>query len=38
VEPEIINEPIGQRRRWQTRTREQVASDLKQALGPRDAG
>jgi hypothetical protein len=38
VEPEIINEPIGQRRRWQTRTREQVASDLKQTLGPRDAG
>lgn len=38
VEPEIINEPIGQRRRWQTRTREQVARDLKQALGPRDAG
>ena len=38
VEPEIVNEPIGQRRRWQTRTREQVASDLQHALGPRASG
>jgi thiamine pyrophosphate-dependent acetolactate synthase large subunit-like protein len=38
IEPEIVNEPIGQRRRWQTRSREQVASDLRQVLGPRDSG
>ncbi len=37
VEPEIINEPIGKRRRWQTRTKEQVLIDLQQALGPRVA-
>lgn len=33
VVPEIQNEPIGRRRRWQTRTREQVLKDLRQALG-----
>lgn len=38
IEPDIINEPIGQRRRWQTRSREQVASDLRQTLGPRASG
>jgi thiamine pyrophosphate-dependent acetolactate synthase large subunit-like protein len=32
VYPEIENEPIGRRRRWQTRTREQVLADLKSAL------
>jgi hypothetical protein len=33
VFPEIENEPIGRRRRWQTRTRDQVVADLKQELG-----
>jgi thiamine pyrophosphate-dependent acetolactate synthase large subunit-like protein len=33
VYPEIENEPIGRRRRWQTRTRDQVLADLKGALG-----
>ena len=33
VVPEIENEPIGRRRRWQTRTREQVVIDLRIALG-----
>lgn len=35
VVPEIINEPIGKRRRWQTRTRDQVVVDLRNELGPR---
>jgi sulfopyruvate decarboxylase subunit beta len=35
VEPEIINEPISQRRRWQTRSREQVILDIQHLLGPR---
>jgi len=34
VYPEIENEPIGRRRRWQTRTREQVVADLQATLGP----
>ncbi len=38
IEPEIINEPIGQRRQWRTRNLEQVTNDLKQALGPRASG
>jgi thiamine pyrophosphate-dependent acetolactate synthase large subunit-like protein len=33
VHPEIENEPIGSRRRWQTRTRDQVLSDIKTELG-----
>ncbi|MDZ7379783.1 MAG: thiamine pyrophosphate-dependent enzyme, partial [candidate division KSB1 bacterium] len=33
VEPEIENLPIGQRPRWQTRTRLQVVQDLRAALG-----
>jgi hypothetical protein len=33
VVPEIENEPIGRRRRWQTRSREQVVKDLHQDLG-----
>src|SRR6516165_9652565 len=33
VVPEIENEPIGRRRRWQTRTRDQVVVDLRSALG-----
>ncbi len=33
VVPEIENEPIGRRRRWQTRTREQVVKDLRGELG-----
>lgn len=33
VAPEIENEPIGRRRRWQTRSREQVVQDLKEELG-----
>lgn len=32
VYPEVENEPIGRRRRWQTRTREQVVADLQGAL------
>jgi len=33
VMPEIENAPIGQRRRWQTRSREQVLQDLQAELG-----
>jgi thiamine pyrophosphate-dependent acetolactate synthase large subunit-like protein len=33
VVPEIENEPIGRRRRWQTRSREQVVKDLQAELG-----
>ena len=33
VFPEIENEPIGSRRRWQTRNRDQVLSDIKNQLG-----
>jgi thiamine pyrophosphate-dependent acetolactate synthase large subunit-like protein len=33
VYPEIENEPIGRRRRWQTRSREQVITDLRGELG-----
>ncbi len=33
VFPEIENEPIGSRRRWQTRSRDQVLSDIKEQLG-----
>ncbi len=33
VFPDIENEPIGSRRRWQTRTRNQVLDDIKQELG-----
>jgi thiamine pyrophosphate-dependent acetolactate synthase large subunit-like protein len=33
VYPEIENDPIGRRRRWQTRTRDQVLSDLRGVLG-----
>jgi thiamine pyrophosphate-dependent acetolactate synthase large subunit-like protein len=33
VVPEIENAPIGQRRRWQTRTRDQVIRDLRSGLG-----
>jgi thiamine pyrophosphate-dependent acetolactate synthase large subunit-like protein len=33
VVPEIENAPIGQRRRWQTRSREQVLQDLQRELG-----
>ena len=32
VVPEIENEPIGRRRRWQNRTREQVVADLRAEL------
>lgn len=31
--PEIQNEPIGKRRKWQTRTRIQMIADLQQELG-----
>ena len=34
VYPEVENEPIGRRRRWQTRSREQVVADLRGELGP----
>jgi thiamine pyrophosphate-dependent acetolactate synthase large subunit-like protein len=33
VVPEIENEPIGRRRRWQTRSRDQVLADLRVTLG-----
>ena len=33
VYPEVENAPIGQRRRWQTRSRDQVLADLRGALG-----
>jgi thiamine pyrophosphate-dependent acetolactate synthase large subunit-like protein len=33
VYPEVENEPIGRRRRWQTRSRDQVVADLRDALG-----
>jgi thiamine pyrophosphate-dependent acetolactate synthase large subunit-like protein len=33
VVPEVENEPIGRRRRWQTRTRDRVLADLRQELG-----
>jgi hypothetical protein len=33
VVAEIENLPIGQRRRWQTRSREQVLQDLQAELG-----
>ena len=33
VYPEVENEPIGRRRRWQTRTRDQVLADLCTGLG-----
>ena len=33
VVPEIENEPIGRRRRWQTRSRDQVLQDLRAELG-----
>ncbi|HJU19574.1 MAG TPA: thiamine pyrophosphate-dependent enzyme [Stellaceae bacterium] len=36
VAPEIENEPIGRRRRWQTRTRDQVLQDLRAELGIRE--
>lgn len=32
VMPEIQNEPIGKRRKWQTRTRRQMLDDLKKEL------
>jgi thiamine pyrophosphate-dependent acetolactate synthase large subunit-like protein len=33
VYPEVENQPIGQRRRWNTRGRDQVLADLRGALG-----
>ena len=33
VFPEVENEPIGRRRRWQTRSRDQVLADLRAGLG-----
>ena len=36
VFPEIENLPIGQRRRWQTRSRDKVIDDLKESMGPRE--
>jgi thiamine pyrophosphate-dependent acetolactate synthase large subunit-like protein len=33
VYPEVENQPIGQRRRWNTRSRDQVLADLRAALG-----
>lgn len=33
VVPEIQNEPIGARRKWQTRTRRQMVDDLRKELG-----
>jgi thiamine pyrophosphate-dependent acetolactate synthase large subunit-like protein len=37
VIPEIENEPIGNRRRWQTRAREQILQDLKNEIGVGDS-
>ena len=37
VFPEIENVPIGQRARWQTKTRDQTIADLQRELGPRAA-
>jgi sulfopyruvate decarboxylase subunit beta len=33
VVPEVQNDPIGRRKRWQTRSREQVLKDLQRELG-----
>jgi hypothetical protein len=33
VYPEVENAPIGQRRRWNTRSRTQVVADLRAKLG-----
>jgi thiamine pyrophosphate-dependent acetolactate synthase large subunit-like protein len=33
VYPEVENDPIGRRQRWQTRTRDQVLADLRGGLG-----
>jgi hypothetical protein len=33
VIPEVINEAIGRRPRWQTRTRTQAVADLQKELG-----
>ncbi|MFN4089219.1 MAG: thiamine pyrophosphate-dependent enzyme [Alphaproteobacteria bacterium] len=33
VYPEVENTPIGQRKRWQTRTRDQILTDLRGTLG-----
>ena len=33
VDPEVENEPINRRTRWQTRTRDRVVQDLQQELG-----
>jgi hypothetical protein len=35
VVPEVENVPIGSRRRWLTRTRDEVVQDLQMELGPR---
>ena len=35
VVPEIENAPIGRRRRWQTRTRDQVVKELRAESGVR---
>lgn len=37
VDPEIVNEPIQNRRRWQTRSNEEVIADFQKAVGPRVA-
>lgn len=37
VHPEVENKPIGQRRKWMTRTREQVIRDLQQELAAQPA-
>ena len=37
VVPEVQNEPIGKRKRWLTRSREQVIKDLRRELGIADA-
>jgi len=36
VLPEVINEAIGRRPRWQTRTRDQALADLRKELGVAD--
>lgn len=36
VVPEVINEAIGRRPRWQTRTRDQAVADMRKELGIED--
>ncbi|MBT3351300.1 MAG: hypothetical protein HOJ95_07085 [Nitrospinaceae bacterium] len=37
IEPEVLNEPIQNRKRWQNRTNDEVIADFQKAVGPRVA-